>query len=245
MSNIIDSIFADVCLDERVSDGIFKLEEDEHINALRDHFIKRGITQEDSINLTNRMLEGKFPERQAYNRDGILCTFPTPEYKQRAIQRGTHFEKSPVPSNAQTKTTQQNLPPRNDIIPPKELDNTNSKFDNSTEEPEKKVPTIFNNGNALEVEPLHSDNTSTSLTASAPPLPVPVVSPRTPERIAAEKEIVNQIIATDDSVLSNIENPLNENNSVLLQYQLREIYKKCDEWAFREAIKFLTPHIKS
>jgi hypothetical protein len=39
--------------------------------------------------------EGNFPERQAYNKDGLLVTFPTPEYKQRAIKRGTHFEENP------------------------------------------------------------------------------------------------------------------------------------------------------
>lgn len=242
MSNIIDGIFADVCLDERVSCGIFKLEEDEHINALRDHFIKRGITTEDAINVTNKMLEGKYPQRQAYNSNGILCTFPNPEYKQKAIQRGTHFEKNPIASTAPPKISQQNLPPRNDVVPPKEVDNTNLTSDNPVDEPEKKEPTIFNNGTNLAVEPLNGDNTSKPTPL---PIPKPEVSPRTPERIAAEKEIVNQIIATDDSVLSNIESPLKEHNNVLLQHQLQEIYKKCDEWAFREAIKFLTPHIKS
>ena len=37
-----------------------------------------------------------------YNKDGLLVTFPSPEYKQRAIARGTHFEKNP-------KTAQVNI----------------------------------------------------------------------------------------------------------------------------------------
>jgi len=42
----------------------------------------------------------KHPERQAYNKNGILVTFPTPEYKQRAIKRGTHTEENPKASQA-------------------------------------------------------------------------------------------------------------------------------------------------
>jgi outer membrane biosynthesis protein TonB len=54
-----------------------------------------GVSTEEALDVRNRMMEGKFPERQAYNANGILVTFPTPEYKQRAIKRGTHFEKNP------------------------------------------------------------------------------------------------------------------------------------------------------
>lgn len=97
MSNILDRVFAEVCLDKRITDGIFKMEEAVHMDALRDYFIRRGIAKEAAIHVTNRMIEGKYPLRQAYNKDGILCTFPTPQYKARAIARGTHFEKNPVP----------------------------------------------------------------------------------------------------------------------------------------------------
>lgn len=40
--------------------------------------------------------EGKYPERQAYNKDGWLVTFPSKEYRDRAIQRGTHFTSDPT-----------------------------------------------------------------------------------------------------------------------------------------------------
>jgi hypothetical protein len=52
----------------------------------------------------NKMLEGKYPERQAYNTNGILVTFPTPEYKQKAIARGTHFEENPKRGQANVFT---------------------------------------------------------------------------------------------------------------------------------------------
>ena len=48
----------------------------------------------------NKMLEGRYPDRQAYNANGILVTFPTPEYKQKAIERGSHFEQNPKKGQA-------------------------------------------------------------------------------------------------------------------------------------------------
>ena len=54
----------------------------------------------ESSNIPYIVTEGKYPERQAYNADGLLVTFPTPEYKQRAIARGTHFEKNPKAGQA-------------------------------------------------------------------------------------------------------------------------------------------------
>jgi hypothetical protein len=40
--------------------------------------------------------EGKFPERQAYNKSGWLVTFSSPEYRNIAIKKGTHFMKDPT-----------------------------------------------------------------------------------------------------------------------------------------------------
>jgi hypothetical protein len=57
MSQVIDRIFAEVCLDERVSDGIFKLDQEEHMNALRDYFVKKGLTKEQSVHVTNQWLK--------------------------------------------------------------------------------------------------------------------------------------------------------------------------------------------
>ena len=95
MNKLLNKIISEVSLDERVSDGMFNIEEDAHMEALRDYLTKKGIDEESVRDFSNKVLEGKYPERQAYNAKGILVTFPTPEYKQQAIKRGTHFEEDP------------------------------------------------------------------------------------------------------------------------------------------------------
>jgi hypothetical protein len=97
MSRLIDQILNEVCLDERIQDGIFDMSNNSHMDALRESMSdKFGISLNDCTSLHNKMLEGKYPERQAYNKDGLLVTFPTPQHKSRAIQRGTHFEQNPA-----------------------------------------------------------------------------------------------------------------------------------------------------
>jgi hypothetical protein len=96
MSKLIDKILRDISLDERINDGIFTIDNHEHILVLQEYLMSKGIDEKSVVEVTNKMLEGKFPERQAYNKNGILVTFPTPEYKQRALQRGTHFEENPM-----------------------------------------------------------------------------------------------------------------------------------------------------
>jgi hypothetical protein len=214
MSSIVDNVFAEVCLDERIKDGIFKLEEEEHMNALRDYFVKKGITQEAAVTVTNRMVEGRFPERQAYNKDGILVTFPTPQHKAKAIQRGTHFEKNPAPQNSTPPREPQpakELPPS----PPKEKEVPPPK-----EEPVEKEPVAEPKGGVatqvaqgdqqLAVEPPRG---SEKPEPTPPQSPTPPPAPRTPERVAAEKEVAKQIMATDDTALSPVAPPLNEDTA--------------------------------
>jgi len=93
---LLEKIINDVSLDERVSNGMFNIEENDHMDAFREYLSKRGLDEDSVRSLSNRVLEGKYPERQAYNAKGILVTFPTPEYKDDAIKRGTHFEKDPT-----------------------------------------------------------------------------------------------------------------------------------------------------
>ncbi len=243
MSNLVDKIFAEVCLDERITDGIFKIDEEHHMNALRDYFIKRGMANESAIDLTNRMVEGKYPERQAYNKDGILVTFPTPQHKHKAIARGTHFEKNPrpKPQKEEPENNEPKVAPAGSKPEPGEVPNEKDKIEKpSTESPEKngdeeteKKPNIFQGGKSLEDEP------TTAVTL--PPQPIQPIQPvpDTPEKIAAEKEIAKQIMATDDTALTNVANPMNES----LKLQLNELYKEADKRGFSEAITFLTQYI--
>jgi hypothetical protein len=211
MSNIVDSILSEVCIDERVKDGIFRLEEDEHMSALRDLLVRRGLTQEAAIEMSNRMLEGRFPERQAYNADGVLVTFPTPQHKQKAIKRGTHFEKNPNPQAGSDKPK----------IEPK--DNNGDDNGDVGGEADKK-PNIFQQDpiapskiqqgdKQLDIEPPRGE---TPEMIPAPEIP-PQKKPQTPQYKAAEKEIAKQIFNSDNSNLSNVITPLTENNPEIQQ----------------------------
>lgn len=91
-----DKLLNTICLDERIQDGTFTMENDGHMDILQEYLEKYGLTKEEAEGVRNKMLEGRFPERQAYNKNGLLVTFPTPEYKARAIKRGTHFEQNPT-----------------------------------------------------------------------------------------------------------------------------------------------------
>lgn len=100
MKEVIEQLLNKICLDERLTEGVFFIEDNTHMDILQEYLVGYGVTKEDSTVIRNAMLEGKFPERQAYNADGLLVTFPTPEYKQNAIQRGTHFEENPKKAQA-------------------------------------------------------------------------------------------------------------------------------------------------
>lgn len=82
--------------DISIEDGVFDITKQEHIEILRSNLLEVGMSAETVTDYLNNVVEGKFPERQAYNKNGILVTFPTPEYKQKAIAKGTHFEKNPT-----------------------------------------------------------------------------------------------------------------------------------------------------
>lgn len=226
------------------------------MDALRDYFLKKGITKEAAIHVTNRMIEGKYPERQAYNRDGILCTFPTSQYKARAITRGTHFEKNPVPQVQQANQEEEpkHAPPGSDPEPG-ELptdDDEPEKDDKDDEDDEDdgnggggshgggKEPTIFQGNKQLDVEPPRGEETPEP--PPQPPSPTIPLAPRTPQRVAAEKEITRQILATDDTTISNVSAPVGPNEET--KRQLHELFKKADEMGLREAIKFLSHYVK-
>ncbi len=240
MSNIVDNVFAEVCLDERISGGIFRLEEEEHMNALRDHFISRGIAREAAIAVTNRMLEGRFPERQAYNADGVLVTFPTPKHKADAIKRGTHFEENPAPQNATPPKEPEKRP---DLEPtdkaPKDEPETAPKATNGDSPVVNKVAS---NGLEFDVEPVRGAEKPEDVPQPPAP-PTQPAAPKSPMQTAAEKEVIKQILAMDDTALSPV-SPMDGNlNESALLHQLTALSRKCDEWAMRDAEKFLKPHI--
>ena len=95
MKTIVEKFLNKLSLDRRITDGVFNIENNEHLDILQETLQKMGVIEEEAIDIRNKVTEGKYPDRQAFNVNGILVTFPTTEYKQRAIQRGTHFEINP------------------------------------------------------------------------------------------------------------------------------------------------------
>ena len=254
MSQLIEKILRDISADDRISDGIFRMENDTHMGVLRDYFVKHGLTYEAAVHVTNRMTEGKFPEKQAYNKNGVLCTFPTPQHKARAIARGSHFEKNPVPQVQQqrdaAKEEPKQAPPGSRPEPGEIPADDEKEKDIDDDEDEKggggghggdKEPTIFQGDKQLEVEPPRDKDAPEPPPQPAAPTVPP--APMTPQRVAASKEIVRRILSTDDTTLSNIGGPLNVNED-LQRHQLRELYKHADKLGYREAVKFLTPYVR-
>jgi hypothetical protein len=94
--NICVQLLEEIKIDPRLTPAIFDLCNNDHLALYREYLLNEGFSQEETIAISNKLAEaGKHPERQAYNPDGLLVTFPTPVHKQRAIARGTHFEKNP------------------------------------------------------------------------------------------------------------------------------------------------------
>ena len=96
MKEIYNKVLDAVAIDTRLDTGIFDVLNNDHLSIFRELLVKEGVSEDIAITASNKLAEaGRFPERQCYNKDGLLVTFPSPEHKQRAIARGTHFEKNP------------------------------------------------------------------------------------------------------------------------------------------------------
>jgi len=100
MNNInkfISGIITEAALDSRIQDGMVNLKNIEHIQVVAEA-IYDACEDESIVNefVDGFVDEGKYPDRQAYNKDGWLVTFPSAEYKQRAIKKGTHHGSDPT-----------------------------------------------------------------------------------------------------------------------------------------------------
>jgi hypothetical protein len=189
--SIFERVLNDVSLDSRIKDGIFCVENETHMDALREYFIKRGIDEDVTIDFCNKILEGKYPERQAYNSKGILVTFPTPEYKQQAIKRGTHFEEDPTHKTANifSDTPTSSIP---DKSKPKPTDTKTS------------LP-LSQTGNSVEQPPIPTTTAPapigepTSSFIEPTELPPPV--PKSEAEKESEKKVINMLLKSDDYML--------------------------------------------
>lgn len=137
------SLINDVCCDARIKSGVFDLKNAEHVFVLQEYLEKSGYNINEIVDKTAGLFEaGRFPERQAYNKDGILVTFPNKAYRDRAVNKGTHFAENPKkeepnifakdgePSDDQTKTDKE----------PATLDQTLNKDFVDTDDEVKRTP---------------------------------------------------------------------------------------------------------
>lgn len=95
--NLIFNIVTEAALDSRISDGIVDLRKIDHLQVVAEKLYETVLSEEivDEF-VKNFLQEGKYPDRQAYNREGWLVTFPSKEYRDAAIKKGTHAISDPT-----------------------------------------------------------------------------------------------------------------------------------------------------
>lgn len=97
ISKFISNIITEASLDSRIPNGVVNLENTEHIQVVAEAMYD-ACEDENIVNefVESFVGEGKYPDRQAYNKDGWLVTFPSAQYKQAAIKKGTHYPSDPT-----------------------------------------------------------------------------------------------------------------------------------------------------
>ena len=232
MNKLLDKILSEVSLDHRVSNGMFNIEENDHMEALRDYLSKKGIDEESIRTFSNRVLEGKYPERQAYNANGILVTFPTPEYKKEAIKRGTHFEEDPTKG-------QSNLfgDPKPASPPPAKKDKE-EPAEEKPSQPKTNLPVSQAGSQGADETPAPAPQPQTTAapqqtpsgTPEALPTKEPTELPEPPTKSPAEKNADKQAIKTklkgDDYMLEQVVEWFMYNAPEYLQERIQESQKK-------------------
>jgi hypothetical protein len=207
----LEKILTEVSLDHRVKDGMFNIEENDHMEALRDYLTKKGIDEEEVRRFSNKVLEGKYPERQAYNTKGILVTFPTPEYKADAIKRGTHFEEDPTKKASNIFSEPTAPSPAPDKKPAAEPEQK-SKTEPKTNLPVSQAAPPSADATATE-KPVQAKTTAApqqtpAATSAAEPIKepdeLPLPPPKSPAEKEADKNAIKTMLKGDDYMLDEV-----------------------------------------
>jgi hypothetical protein len=93
---IIHEILLDMSLHPLIEDGMVNFSNKVHLRILEEKLTALGMDEDEVTEIIDKVVEGQFPDRQAFNKEGWLVTFPSPEYKQAAIKKGTHFVSDPT-----------------------------------------------------------------------------------------------------------------------------------------------------
>ena len=98
IEKLIENVILDCESDDRISSGVFDIHNADHLAVFVERSVRFGLTEEIAENLldTAMFAEGKYPDRQAYNKEGWLVTFPSKEYRDAAIKKGTHAVSDPT-----------------------------------------------------------------------------------------------------------------------------------------------------
>ena len=98
ITSFLNNILLEVALDSRVPSGIVDVNNNLHRQILAEKLAASGLNRQLVVEMVNKLaiMDGKFPERQAYNKDGWLVTFPTPDHKNAAIKKKTAFASDPT-----------------------------------------------------------------------------------------------------------------------------------------------------
>lgn len=212
MNKLLNKIINEVSLDNRVSNGMFNIEEDSHMEALRDYLTQKGIDEESVREFSNTVLEGKYPERQAYNAKGILVTFPTPEYKADAIKRGTHFEENPVKKMSNIFSDPAKPKPEPEVKPPVagDKETTPTLSQPKTNLPVSQAPPQSTGDEPAPVQPQTTaapQQTPQSTPDAEPekePTELPEPEPKSPVEKAADKDAIKTMLKGDDYMLERV-----------------------------------------
>lgn len=97
VKNFINDIILEASLDARISDGVVNFKNYDHIKVLAEIMYDK-CQDEAFVNefIGTFLDEGKYPDRQAFNKEGWLVTFPSKEYRDAAIKKGTHAISDPT-----------------------------------------------------------------------------------------------------------------------------------------------------
>lgn len=93
----VNGSILDICVHPLVEDGTFDVQNTEHMFLLMESLIEKKFDDATVSEVIKALRhEGKHPERQAYNKEGWLVTFPSKEYRDAALKKGTHAIADPT-----------------------------------------------------------------------------------------------------------------------------------------------------
>jgi hypothetical protein len=97
INKFIERIISEAALDSRVENGMLNLKNADHLQVVAEALYD-ACEDETVVNefVDKFMEEGKYPDRQAFNKEGWLVTFPSKQYRDAAIKKGSHSISDPT-----------------------------------------------------------------------------------------------------------------------------------------------------